>query len=284
MNTRPKNDDELRLFLSFFDDASASTQELVQAQLKNMLAAEPWLKGRLEYLADATLRLRLQNLFEDWRLNELRDEICQLFSSGKNLNLEEGCWLLARLAYPDLQRIEISKPLDDMAEDIEERIDFEDASPEGAMDILRRSLFVEMGFHGDDQKFYDPDNSFLNRVLERKVGIPISLSCIYLLVAWRLDLPAYGVGLPGHFIVAHRLQEGSVYLDPFDGGRILSRRDCQTIVRRTGLTFTEEHLLPATHDQILIRMMVNLVNIYTDREDRHMAGFLTRLLQELQTA
>jgi regulator of sirC expression with transglutaminase-like and TPR domain len=135
-------------------------------------------------------------------------------------------------------------------------------------------LFRELGFKGNQESYSDPRNSYLNEVLDRRLGIPISLSVVYLAVAERLDLPAYGVGLPGHFIVAVGGPDGNVYLDPFNEGKRLSIIDCARLVETsTGHSgpFQLQWLKPARADEILARMLYNLRNIYIQRKDWQMA-------------
>jgi regulator of sirC expression with transglutaminase-like and TPR domain len=114
------------------------------------------------------------------------------------------------------------------------------------------------------------------------MGIPISLSCVYLLIGWRLNLLTHGVGLPGHFIVGHRISRGVVHIDPFNQGRILRKKDCEVMVRNAGYQFSEDLLDPVTNDQILARMIGNLLNHYTEQGNAARAHWLAQLFQSLQ--
>jgi regulator of sirC expression with transglutaminase-like and TPR domain len=140
----------------------------------------------------------------------------------------------------------------------------------GLVEALNRYLFTELNFYGNSADYYHPDNSFLNRVLELKTGIPISLSIVYLEVGWRLGLPLWGIGLPGHFIVGYGLSDDPIYIDVFNQGRILSEDDCLAIchVPPAGYVgFREEFLRPMTKKAILFRMLVNLKQIYVRQEN-----------------
>ncbi len=130
-------------------------------------------------------------------------------------------------------------------------------------------LFRRFGFLGNPKEYEDPRNSYLNEVLERRLGIPISLSVLYVAVAQTLGLPAYGVGLPGHFIVGVQDPLGAVYFDPFHEGRQLSIDDCARLVEATaGLrgAFQKAWLEPANPLDILIRMLNNLRNVYLKQQ------------------
>src|ERR1019366_8435544 len=108
---------------------------------------------------------------------------------------------------------------------------------------LCRYLFHEMGFRGNQRDYYDPRNSYFNQVLERRMGIPISLSAITMAIGRRAGLSIAGIGLPGHFIVKATNADQEILLDPFDGGRILSLADCVFLVQQaTGMPFEESPL------------------------------------------
>ncbi len=144
---------------------------------------------------------------------------------------------------------------------------------------LSRYLFEDAGFCGNGRDYYDADNSFLNRVLETRRGIPITLSLVYLEVGRRLGLNCYGVGLPGHFLVG--LAEPDLYLDAFNGGLLLSAADCRRQVTEgfgSQVPWQEEYLAPCTNREFLFRMLTNLKLVYIEDQDyRSAAGVLERL-------
>ncbi len=134
---------------------------------------------------------------------------------------------------------------------------------------LAAFLFGQVGFAGNSSNYWDPKNSFLNQVLDRRLGIPISLSIVYIEVANHLGIPAYGVGLPGHFIVGVQNDPDPFYLDPFHGGVFLSIPDCAELVRKTAGyegDFQTGWLQPIGPREIIIRMLNNLRYIFVERE------------------
>lgn len=134
---------------------------------------------------------------------------------------------------------------------------------------LAEFLFHESGFRGNQADYADPRNSYLNEVLERRLGIPITLSLVFVAVARRLQLQAYGVGLPGHFIVAARDEGEAWFFDPFHGGERLTPADCMRLVRQTAGydgPFEESWLGPAAPRDILARLLNNLRIIYVEQE------------------
>jgi regulator of sirC expression with transglutaminase-like and TPR domain len=135
---------------------------------------------------------------------------------------------------------------------------------------LCRYLFHDMGFHGNTREYYDPRNSYLNQVLERRTGIPISLSAITMAVGKRIGMDVRGIGLPGHFVVKFTEGAEQILVDPFHGGRRLSPEDCETLVyQATRLPFhaTAIHLQALPLGLIVQRMLVNLKGIYFGQKD-----------------
>jgi regulator of sirC expression with transglutaminase-like and TPR domain len=126
-------------------------------------------------------------------------------------------------------------------------------------------LFDTLQFRGNDESYYDPRNTCLNSVLMRRLGIPISLAVLYIEIARRLSRPVYGVGLPGHFIVAYEDAEVRYWVDPFNRGRILSFAECCALSKETAgvdLRTNPAVLAPVNKQQILVRMLSNLKAIY----------------------
>jgi regulator of sirC expression with transglutaminase-like and TPR domain len=148
---------------------------------------------------------------------------------------------------------------------------------------LCRYLFHEMGFHGNARDYYDPRNSYLNVVLERRTGIPISLSAVTIAVGRRAGLEVVGVGLPGHFIAKAVESDAEVLIDPYHGGRLLTHEDCANLVRQvTGIAFEASPLTLQPHPNGLIvqRMLNNLKAIYLGQKDwARTARVLERLRQ-----
>ncbi len=144
------------------------------------------------------------------------------------------------------------------------------AGPYHIIGAINHVLFQREGFRGNRRDYYDPENSYLNRVLERRLGIPITLSLVYMEVAARLGFPVVGVSLPGHFVVKHVGAEEEIYIDPFNDGAILSVEECEERVwEATGRSdlFSPHQLAATTRRQMLVRMLHNLKAIYVGRED-----------------
>jgi len=173
------------------------------------------------------------------------------------------------IAYPGLEIDSYLQRLDHLADLASEAVPTHEPLARQAL-ILSDFLFNQMRFEGNVTEYSDPRNSYLNEVLDRRLGIPISLSVVYIDVAQRLEIPAQGVGMPGHFIVGVSDPGGDLYLDPFHGGRHLSQVDCLRLVEKsTGYQgeFQLTWLEPVGPRRILTRMLFNLRNIYLQQQD-----------------
>jgi regulator of sirC expression with transglutaminase-like and TPR domain len=185
------------------------------------------------------------------------------------INLAEAALLIARGEYPEMEPSLYMQRLDRLADQCRERLG---PSP-SASDViagLNDYLFGEMGFRGDLQTFNDPRNSFLNEVLDRRLGIPITLSLLYMEIGTRLGLYVEGISFPGHFLVRVVNAGGGIVLDPFGGGRALNRTELERRldnIRGRRRWRLDELLLPASRRDIIARMLRNLKTIYLEQED-----------------
>jgi regulator of sirC expression with transglutaminase-like and TPR domain len=143
--------------------------------------------------------------------------------------------------------------------------------PRAVVTALGAFMVGEMGFRGNTWRYNDPQNSFLDRVLVTRTGLPIALAAVYMEVGWRLALPLAGLALPGHFLVQYRAESGGVYFDPFYRGRIWSYAECERQVAAYYGAVTPEVmrqvLAPPSKAAILERMLRNLKNAYLERAD-----------------
>ena len=199
----------------------------------------------------------------------------------EDFRLAEGALLIALEAYPDLDVDACLRRLDGMAETISARLGLE-LEPRRIVLHINACLFKEQGFRGNPRDYYDTRNSFLNEVLDRKVGIPITLSVVYLDIGRRIGLPVNGVGLPGHFVVQYGAQPEPFYIDPFHSGKILSEQDCAARVAQIygqDLPWQESYLDAVSDLHILARVLNNLKVIYVRKGAHELAlGAVERLV------
>ncbi|GAC1467404.1 MAG: SirB1 family protein [Ktedonobacteraceae bacterium] len=195
------------------------------------------------------------------------------------IDLAKAALLIATIEYPHLEAEHFLAILDALAHRVRVILNLpgtdrqlpETIAPLTVIDAMNKVLFEEEGFRGNESDYYNPDNSFLNKVLEKHVGIPISLSLLYMEIGKRVGLLIEGIGLPFHFVVRCTLPTEILYIDPFEGGLLLSERDCRERIRRFShgkMTRLPRHFFePVKPKQFLVRMLGNLKGIYLHRED-----------------
>jgi regulator of sirC expression with transglutaminase-like and TPR domain len=197
-----------------------------------------------------------------------RSELERL-AAREPVDLARAALAIAREEYPDLDEARYLRTLDEFAARVMRGLPA-GALAERRVGRLTSVLFHELGFSGNEADYYDPRNSFLNEVIERRTGIPISLSVLYLEVGRRCGLRADGVLFPGHFLCKVTLDEGELIVDPFHRGQILGLPELK---RRLAAAMGEEARLdrrllrPARPREILSRMLQNLRSIYLNKRD-----------------
>jgi regulator of sirC expression with transglutaminase-like and TPR domain len=202
----------------------------------------------------------------------------------REVNLGEAALLIAAEEYPGLAVRDYLVRLDEMGCALRQRLD-EEPRPERAVMALNHYLFREQGFKGNTEEYYDPRNSYLNEVLDRRTGIPITLSTVYMEVARRAGLDVEGVGLPGHFVVRIQTPGPPLLVDPFHAGSLLTEKDCQKRLDRIfgGKVKIEPRMLqPCRHRDMLERMLRNLKAVYIRDQDVQRAVRVVDLLVRIQ--
>ncbi len=174
---------------------------------------------------------------------------------------------VARLAYPELDPAEVTGKLDALGARVRGRM--VPGAPPAAMITALGSVMSDDGFGGNQSDYDAPENSFIHQVLARRVGLPIALSVIWVEVARRAGIPLYGVGYPGHFLVACDTDREPIVIDPFGGGMILDHAQCLAILERfaPGVEWSPALITPAPVRTIIVRMLTNLKHSYVRRND-----------------
>lgn len=222
---------------------------------------------------------RIARVLDEIRSVKLEEAFKRLAGEAEGLDmLQEGAFLIARYEYPDVDAPAYVRQLDAIAEGVQNQL-ASCMSTEERVKALNHYLFTDLKFHGNTKNYYETDNSFLNRVIDRRTGIPISLSVLYLLIAWRVNLPACGVGMPGHFLVKINAGDYERFVDCFNAGALLSEKDCARFLMRAGYGFEASYLEQSSIHAILARMLRNLASIYQGVNDAPKAERLTRFIE-----
>lgn len=194
-------------------------------------------------------------------MNHLRQ---LLEHEGKPGRLDRAALDVASIHFPGLEPQPFLDQLNELAARLGDRLrNFNDGRD--FVETAQRFLFEELGFHGNQEDYFDPGNSCLNQVLERRTGLPITLSVMYMEIARRLHMPVFGIGLPNHFVIQYDDGNYSTFIDPFHGGRPITVRECFALA---GAPVADPVLLRrVTQKQIAMRMLQNLHNVYLKRQD-----------------
>jgi regulator of sirC expression with transglutaminase-like and TPR domain len=193
--------------------------------------------------------------------------------SDADLNLALAALLVAQEEYSQLPVDPYLGRLDILAEETRDRLDGETA-PLMVLQELLNTLYQRHDFRGNREAYYDPRNSFLNDVLDRGLGIPLTLGIVFLEVGWRLGLPLEGVNFPGHFLVRFHGDAMDLLVDPYDGGALRFQDQAQELLDRIygGMVRVHDSFLKtARHHEMVARLLTNLKSVYMNVGDHHRA-------------
>lgn len=202
------------------------------------------------------------------------ETLAQMVAEGDALDLGTAALIIATAHYPEVSLHPYQTRLDALATEVQRRVG-RARTPERRLAALTDYLFGELGFCGNVTDYYDPANSFLNEVLDRRTGLPITLSILYLAIAHRLGWPLVGVGMPMHFLIKYVTPDREIFLDPFHGGAILSEAECQALLERIAerpVPFDPSYFHETPKHLILYRLLNNLKQVYLRRDEPGRAG------------
>lgn len=244
--------------IKLLGEGDADTVRLVKDQLLTMAEDDPGCLDELFHSdneAASNHAKDVLNEIEDRNASRDFDLLCHL--CGETFSIEQAAWMLARAVEPDPCIGRYEKQVDAWGREFLSLIATVSSSYE-RVELLTAFLSHELGFRGNATCYYCEENSLLPHVISSRVGIPISLTLVYMMVASRAGMRVEGINLPGHFIARH----SGVYFDPFHGGKILSLSDVKNLLERQNIEFKESHLNPASPRQFLLRMLANLLYVY----------------------
>jgi regulator of sirC expression with transglutaminase-like and TPR domain len=262
--TSEPRESERTALLKLLADDDTSVYQTIRAKILSFgFSATRWLQPST-LSSDPVLRRRATEIIQ-FLSRQTADNRFLAFclTQNEDLDIEEGALLLAQTQYPDINILAYQALFDSYAADLREQIN-PSASADQVVAVINHYLFEELGYHGNEENYYDPENSYVNRVVDQRTGNPISLCLLYLFLARRLKLPFVGIGMPGHFLCRYQnATENMVFIDAFNRGKLLSRADCVKYLVHTRDGFKDSHLAPVTGRRTLLRMCSNLHQIYT---------------------
>ena len=190
--------------------------------------------------------------------------VLEVNQPDEQISLAKAALFFAQTQYPDLNPDDYLTKLDAIASVLQEKLP-DNSYPLKMIQTINQYLFEELRFTGNTRDYYDPRNSYLHEVLDRKLGIPISLSILYLEIAQRLNFPMVGIGMPGHFLIRPNFEDAGIFVDAFNQGEILFPEDCESRLQQVyqqPVKLESAFLEAISNRQILVRMLTNLKIIY----------------------
>ena len=260
---------EIQAMISLLDDTDNEVINTVTGNLlKQGSVIIPDLEKAWEGTLDEKLQVRLENLIQDIQFNGVRDDLNRWIKTGAEYILE-GAIYIARFQFPELNAAKINEEIESIRKDVWIEINSNLTALE-KVKILNYVIFDLHKFSRNNTDFYSPQNSYINQVIETRKGNPISLSIIYLSVAWKLGLPIYGVNLPKNFILAYKdefrhrdaadeSEDILFYINPYNKGAVLGRREIDYFITQQQLKTHPSFYIPCSNRDIIIRLINNLI-------------------------
>lgn len=280
-----ENDSEILALINLVDDSD----EAIYFQIKDKilsygLEVVPYLEEAWE-IKDygEEFQTRIENIIHEIQFNNVLESLLNWVSSGGK-DLLKGILLINKYHFPDLDVMAIYDKIKAIAEKIALKI-LPTANLQRKTHVLNEVLFTEEGFIGDTDDYYSPNNSLLNRVLERKRGNPILLSILYIELARMIDLPIVGINLPRHFIVGVKdevTQGIAFYLSPFNKGNSLTKEDIDAYLEKINLPKDNGFYAACSHLDMAMRVLLNLINSYKKRKNKEKYEELNELYQAIK--
>ena len=277
----PLDDNALRSLVTLLDEEDPASLALVRREIMGIGASIIPFLDEKRAAATPEMAIRLDSVAGELRFQDLRRDFVSL-AVTRLPDLEQGALLISRFGFPGIDTGMYAAWLDKVAAQIAA-----DTPPDaGIAESVRRMtvyLFQNLGFAGNETRYYDPDNSYLSRVIDTRRGIPVTLTVLTLLLARRLRLPVYGVGTPGHFLAGFRDGGEAQFVDCFHGGKLMSLPEVKRMLVRNGYDWRPELGKPVGSRDILARMLRNLISIYQKTGSTERAERLSTLVEIVLT-
>lgn len=247
-----------------------------------------YLESAWEQSLDSILQEKIENLLHKIQFQNVKTDL-QLWHLGGSFDLLQGMLIVNRFQYPVLDELKIINQIEEIKRNVWMQMLYEMSAIE-KIKLINHVFYGTYGFSGNTTNHQDPNNSYLSHVLDTKRGNQISLAVIYSIIAQKLDIPVYGVNLPQHFILAYvdssqdnDFQNGILfYINAFNKGFIFGRRDVDSFLKQLNITPDKQFYEPCTNDEIIQRVLRNLISSYDKQSAPHKVSELEELLEIFQ--
>ena len=275
---------EIKSLVALLDDPDPYVQGEVKKRLFELgERAVPLLDEQRSSIRDDKERALINDVIRDITYGSIEEDFIDVLEGGlHNLEqLEKAVLVLSRFENPTIRVGEYSRQLDRFAATIRDEIRFQ-PSDNKRMHILLNFVFEELCFSGGTTDYYHTDNAYLDRVIDRRRGLPISLAFVVLFLARRLDLPFRGVNMPIHFLLKFKGDKEEIMVDPFDHGKTVTYNQCYYFLKQNGIDPKPTHFKEVGEAAMLARLIGNLMRSYRRAEESQKADDMQDLLHTLE--
>jgi regulator of sirC expression with transglutaminase-like and TPR domain len=256
------NREDLKAMISLLDDSDMEVVNIVENNIKNLghevipILEKEWERNGL----NPVLQKKIEDLVHDLHLSNLSADL-ESWKNNNHTDLMTGLWLIAKYQYPDLK----VETLNQEIKNIQMKVwvnTHEKMHPNDMVKILNDVIFEQLKFEPNIKNFHSPSNSMFNLVLSQKKGNPVALSCLFILLAQRLDLPIYGVNLPNLFVLIFDYPGYRFYLNPFNRGQVFLEKDIDDYLKQMNIEPNEKYYKSCSNIEIIKRVLTNLSFAY----------------------
>ncbi len=271
---------EFKALVSLLEDEDSEVSKHVEDKIMSLGGSViPFLEQQWESSFDTTIQRKIEDMIHTLQFDQLKNRLANWKDAGAT-SLLEGMWLISTYQYPDIELEELNQELEQIYYNIWTELK-ENLHPYDVVKIINHALFQKLKFRANTKNFHSPNNSFLKSVLESKKGNPISLSVVYMLIAEKLGLPVYGVNLPNLFIITYKTEELQFYINSFNRGLIFSKKDIDNFLSNLSLIPKTTYYQPCSNEEIVKRMLRNLIMAYEKLNEHDKAEEIKELLVQL---
>ncbi|MDZ7808518.1 MAG: transglutaminase-like domain-containing protein [Gracilimonas sp.] len=271
---------EIESLLFLMDDPDPFVQESVQNRLHELgEQAVPLLDQYKSTVKGADAKEKVNDVIHKLTFNTLESDFIEVLEGGLKTrkSLEVAILTIARFGNPTLRISEYQRKLDHFVQMVEPQVKYK-LDEKRKMKRLLNFIFEDLNFHGDAEDYHAPQNCFLDQVIDRRKGLPISLSLIVMFMARRLQMPFFGINMPIHFMLNYVGDKEELLIDPYDNGAIVTYDQCYFFLKKNNVEPRPEHFQMATNLDIVLRCVRNLIHSYERRKEMEKVEDLGRLL------
>jgi len=256
------NREDLKAMISLLDDSDIEVVNIVENNIKNLghevipILEKEWENNGL----NPVLQQKIENLVHDLHLSNLSADL-ESWKNNNHSDLMTGLWLIAKYQYPDLKMETLNQEIKNIQMKVWVNT-HEQMHPNDMVKILNEVIFEQLKFEPNIKNFHSPSNSMFNLVLSQKKGNPVALSCLFILLAQRLDLPIYGVNLPNLFVLIFDYPGYRFYLNPFNRGQVFLEKDIDDYLKQMNIEPNEKYYKSCSNIEIIKRILTNLSFAY----------------------